>query len=175
MQKNKTSSSSEVVDISDENGQKAIDLQLFFPYRMLISTDQVTKLFELHYRERFGITIPESRILNVLSRDAFISSREICEMTAMTKPRVSTAIARMVAAGLVTRSLEDDDRRLLRLELTPRGKALHRKVARGALEIERALIEEMSDETRDIVVAFLRSIEKRARDLIENFAGRGKA
>lgn len=144
-------------------GEPAFDLQTFLPYRMLIATDQVTRLFEIRYMSEFGISIPESRILNVLSNFSPISSREICELTAMSKPRVSSAVARLAASGLLLRELNSSDKRLLRLELTARGRKLHEAIAPVAREMEQCLTEFLDQERRMQLMTQLTAIEQRAR------------
>ncbi|CAN0553136.1 unnamed protein product, partial [Laminaria digitata] len=80
------------------------------------------------YRERFGISIPEWRVLVHLAQPldgaATISVRDIEERVAMEKSKVSRAASRLEAAGYVEKTVDAGDRRLVRLALTDKGRQM---------------------------------------------------
>lgn len=146
---------------------ETLDLETFLPYRLLIATNLVSKMFETRYRNEFGISIPESRILNVLSQYAPISSWEICERTALTKPSVSTAISRLVTAGLLVREVDQVDKRLLLIDLTDEGRALQRRIVPQALAMERTVSDALGHRGRKTLIDLLSDVERAARDKLE--------
>src|SRR5690606_512044 len=88
-------------------GTKGIDYSIldeYLPYRLLYVTAQETQIYDERYKRELGITIPESRVIHVLARYSKISSREICRMTTLAKSRVSVALQRLEAAGILTRT-----------------------------------------------------------------------
>lgn len=167
IQKNPSTSDANVEGTTED----ALNLEAFLPYRLLIATNLVSKMFEIRYRNEFGISIPESRILNVLSQYAPISSWEICERTALTKPSVSTAISRLAAAGLLTRDVDQIDKRLLVINLTEEGRALQRRIVPEALAMERAITDAIGRKGSSTLIDLLGEIERTARDHLDTGNG----
>ncbi len=143
----------------DMAADEVLALESFLPYRLLVVTEQVSQFYARRYAADFGITIPESRVLTVIARFAPLSSREICERTAMVKSRVSVAVARLVAAGLLIRTVNTKDGRLLSLTLSRQGRALYRKIVPAALEMERHLVSGLGPAGRATLMRLLDGIE----------------
>jgi DNA-binding MarR family transcriptional regulator len=134
------------------------DLETFMPYQLLVVTDRVSQFFARRYAAEFGITIPESRVLIVIAQYAPLSSREICERTRMAKSRVSIAVSRLVAAGLLTRAVDTEDGRLLSLALSREGKALYRRIVPVALELQARLVAELGPSGREKLMRLLQGV-----------------
>src|SRR5690349_1020297 len=66
------------------------------------------------------LTLAQYRLLAMIGGGAERAS-EIAGRLALTKPTVSATVDTLVERGLVTRATADDDRRALRLQLTPDG------------------------------------------------------
>jgi DNA-binding MarR family transcriptional regulator len=138
----------------------AFELGEFLPYRMLVVTSKVTQVFAERYKREFGITIPESRILNVLGRRSPLSSWEICEQTTLNKTRVSVALNSLVGAGLVDRATHETDQRQLQLSLTRKGEALRQKMVAAALQMEQQVIASFGPADRKAFMNLLDRIEQ---------------
>ncbi|MBI1219960.1 MAG: MarR family transcriptional regulator [Rhodobacteraceae bacterium] len=102
----------------------AFDLDRFTPYRLAVAAQRTSEELARQYRDRFGITIPQWRVLVHLAQSGDVSVREIEARVAMDKSKVSRAASRLEAAGYIAKTVNDVDRRLVRLILTPRGRAL---------------------------------------------------
>jgi DNA-binding MarR family transcriptional regulator len=100
------------------------DLAAFLPYRLAVAAAQVSRAFAARYRDDFGISIPEWRVLAHLAQGQVVSVRDIHVRVDMDKSKVSRAASRLEAAGLITKVAQSGDRRLLALSLTPQGVAL---------------------------------------------------
>jgi DNA-binding MarR family transcriptional regulator len=100
------------------------DLEAFLPYQLAELSREVSAQFSRHYRERYGISVAEWRVVAHLSQQEAVSVREICRRVAMDKPKVSRAATRLEAAGYVTKLANPDDRRLVALSLTPKGREM---------------------------------------------------
>lgn len=111
------------------------DLDDFLPYQLAVAAARVSRGFAERYREDFGITIPEWRVLAHLSAaGAPVSVREIHARVDMDKSKVSRAAARLERAGLVAKAENAEDRRLVALTLTPSGAALVARIVPVALD-----------------------------------------
>lgn len=123
----------------------------FLPYRLSVTTNRISRAFAERYSARFGLSIPEWRVLAVLGSFAPLSSNEICERTAMDKAKVSRAVAQLARKGLLDREPHPGDQRLLRLSLSARGRATFEAVVPIAERLEAELTAELSAEERAVL------------------------
>jgi DNA-binding MarR family transcriptional regulator len=100
------------------------DLDGYLPYRLAVASEKVSKALAAQYRDRYGISIAEWRVLVNVGYAKDQSIRDIESRVSMDKTKVSRAASRLEAAGYLTKTLDDGDRRLLKLTLTPKGAAL---------------------------------------------------
>ncbi|GKY86288.1 MarR family winged helix-turn-helix transcriptional regulator [Sinisalibacter aestuarii] len=100
------------------------NLSSFLPYQISELSRRVSAAFSRHYRERYGISVAEWRVVAHLSQDAAVSVREIHERVGLDKPKVSRAASRLEAAGYITKVVNEKDRRLVELSLTPKGEEM---------------------------------------------------
>ena len=117
-----------------------IDLDRFLPYRLSVLSNLVSSAIADAYQQRFGLSIPEWRVLAVLARYPGLSAAEVAERTRMDAVAVSRAVARLLAAGRLRRTTSRDDRRRSVLTVSAAGAAVYRAVAPIALGYERELL-----------------------------------
>jgi DNA-binding MarR family transcriptional regulator len=117
-----------------------IELERFLPYRLSVLTNVVSGSIAGAYQRRFGLGIPEWRVIAVLARHPALSAAEVATFTRMDAVAVSRAVTRLVRAGRLRRSLARDDRRRSVLRLSPAGRAVYRRIAPLALDYERNLL-----------------------------------
>jgi DNA-binding MarR family transcriptional regulator len=115
-------------------------LDEFLPYRVNVLAARLSREFAARYREKFGISVPEWRVVAHLSQSGAVSVREIHARVDMDKSKVSRAAARLEAAGYVEKRVNPADRRLVELSLTPRGRAMMAELARVAEGYQSELI-----------------------------------
>lgn len=102
----------------------AFDLTRFLPYRLAIAAEKLSEGLARRYRKEFGISAPEWRVLVHLAHAGNVSVRDIEARVAMEKSKVSRAASRLEASGHIAKEINESDRRLLQLSLTPKGRAL---------------------------------------------------
>lgn len=100
------------------------DLYGFTPYRLAVAAKHTSEQLARQYRDRFGISIPEWRVLVHLAHSGNTSVRDIEARVAMEKYEVSRAAKRLREAGLIERKENPDDRRLIILSLTAEGQKM---------------------------------------------------
>lgn len=100
------------------------DLDGFMPYRLAVAAKRTSEELARQYRDRFGITIPEWRVLVHLAHSGNVSVRDIEARVAMEKYEVSRAAKRLESAGLIRKTANTVDRRLVILALTDKGRTL---------------------------------------------------
>jgi DNA-binding MarR family transcriptional regulator len=97
-------------------------LERFLPYRLAVLAQRVSRDFSAIYRERFGLSVAEWRVLAHLSAAGSVSVREIHLHADLEKSKASRAAARLEAAGLIEKRAGEGDRRLVALTLTAKGR-----------------------------------------------------
>lgn len=122
---------------SDEN--PTLRLEQFLPYRLSVLSQLISASLNDRYFEPSRLTIPQWRVMAALGRFAPLAAAHVAERTVMDKVTVSRAVGRLMAAGLVERATDDQDRRRSALRLSPAGRAMHDRIVPLALEYEQAL------------------------------------
>ena len=125
-----------------------LELERFLPYRLSILSNTVSQSIATEYEDRFQLSMTEWRVMTILARFPELSAREVVERTAMDKVAVSRAVARLVNAGRVDRSVHDGDKRRSVLKLSDAGWAIHDEVAPMARAHERELLEKLDEDER---------------------------
>lgn len=136
------------MDDGDRGTAEGFDLQGFLPYRMAVAAEKLSVGMSTRYRDEFGISIAEWRVLvNIADRGA-VSVRDIEREVHLEKSKASRAATRLEAAGYVTKTVNEADRRLVVLELTGAGQDLMRQLkgiaAAYQARLERLLAGEMA-------------------------------
>ena len=74
----------------------ALELGTFLPYRLSVLANRVSRELAALYGERFGIAIPEWRVIAVLGQHTDVSADFVCARTDMDRVTVSRAVARLL-------------------------------------------------------------------------------
>jgi DNA-binding MarR family transcriptional regulator len=130
----------------DRMMSKELILEDFLPYRLSILSNTVSSTIARAYDRRFGLSIPEWRVIAVLGRFPGLSAVEVAERTLMDKVAVSRAVSKLIKSGRIDRQFADADRRRSILNLSEAGRKVHDEVAPLALQFEQDLLHGLSDE-----------------------------
>jgi DNA-binding MarR family transcriptional regulator len=76
-----------------------------------------------------GCDVEEWRVLNLLSEGSGYPMAVVADHVGLRPPALTRLVDRLVANNIVYRRVDLEDRRRVRLFLTPRGKSLHRRLA----------------------------------------------
>ncbi|MEM1064699.1 MAG: MarR family transcriptional regulator [Pseudomonadota bacterium] len=109
------------------------DLDGFLPYQLAVAARRVSEAFAARYRNEFGISIPEWRVVAHLSQERAVSVREIHRRVDMDKSKVSRAATRLEERGYVAKRTDPRDGRLVELTLTEKGREMMNVLAPIAL------------------------------------------
>lgn len=121
-------------------------LEDFLPYRLSITSHTVSTNIARVYEKRFGVSIPEWRVIAILGRYPGLSAVEVAERTLMDKVAVSRAVTKLIKSGRIDREFADADRRRSILNLSDDGWQVHNEIAPLALEFERELVQDIDQE-----------------------------
>ena len=115
--------------------QKSSRLADFLPYLMSVTTNAVSDMIASEYRARFGLKIPEWRVMAVLGDAGALTQRALVVATRMDKVAVNRACKVLEERNLVQRSPNEADGRSHHLELTGEGRAMFDQIWPQALDI----------------------------------------
>jgi DNA-binding MarR family transcriptional regulator len=139
----------------------SFDLSAFLPYQLAVASSRVSKAFADRYRAEFGLTIPEWRVLAHLAQSDQVSVREIQARVDMDKSKVSRAAARLEAAGLIEKRENPEDRRLLDMRLTTKGRDLIARIVPIADAYQAEVLAKLAAEAPAFRTALLRLLEEK--------------
>ena len=158
--------------MNDNSSTPTSDWRLasFLPYQLSIASNAVSDLIAERYRKRFGLKVPEWRVMAVLGDGAngACTQQALTRITLMDKVAVNRACKVLEGRGLVQRVPNERDGRSHLLDLTEEGRSIHREVMPLALATERDLFEGFKLAEREQFRKLLDRIYSRAAGLSED-------
>ena len=142
-----------------------LELDAFLPYRLAALSHQVSASLGNLYADRFGLSIPEWRVMAILGRHPNATANVIGERGAMDKVQVSRAVTRLTAAGILDREVDGRDRRRIKLRLSRSGERIYRTIVPLARGYEADLLAGLSTEDRQALTRILAALGARALTL----------
>lgn len=137
----------------------------FLPYRLSITSNAVSGRIAQEYRTRFGLSVPEWRVMAVLGDAGAMTQRELTRLTLMDKVAVNRACKVLEERGLAARQPNNADGRSHLLALTDSGREMHGQIMPLALEMERRLFATFTDEEIETFRSLLGRVREEAADL----------
>jgi len=145
--------------------ETTLELDQFLPYRLSVLSNIVSTAISGAYEKRFGLTIPEWRVMAVLAMTPGLSAAEVAQRTAMDKVAVSRAVASLLRARRIVRQTARADRRRSLLRLSTAGEKVYAQVVPMALDYERDLLAPLSLKDREVVDRAIRILLGRAAEI----------
>lgn len=134
----------------------------FLPYQLSTASNAVSDVIALEYKSRFGLKIPEWRVMAVLGDRGPSTQRHMVEATLMDKVTVNRAVKTLADRKLLDRSPNDADGRSHHLILTDTGKDLYQQIMPAAEAMEKKIIAVLNDGEIKQLSEFLAKIRKSA-------------
>ena len=132
--------------VTVESMDDELILEDFLPYRLAVLSHTISTTIAKAYEKKFGVSIPEWRVIAILGRFPGLSAVEVAERTMLDKVAVSRAVTKLIKNGRVDRQFADADRRRSILNLSEEGRNVHNEIAPLALAFERDLLKSISTE-----------------------------
>jgi DNA-binding MarR family transcriptional regulator len=155
--------------VKQEIGQPTDDGELrldeYLPYRLSVASNAVSGLIARAYQDRFGLTVPQWRLICVLAEDGALTQGQIVARTVMDKVTVSRAAQGLLNRHLVVRSDHHADGRSHVLALSPQGRSLYAEIAPLALAYEAALIAGLTPDEVGVLKRLLSRLQRTAGQL----------
>lgn len=148
-------------------------LEDFLPYELSVTANRVSRAFARAYSTRFGLSIPEWRVMAVLGSAGSLAAAAIVERTAMDKVKVSRAVAALEARRLLARRPSPHDRRSTLLALTGEGERMFAAIVPLARALDAELTRVLGPEERARLAELLGRLRARAEALAPPGVGAG--
>jgi DNA-binding MarR family transcriptional regulator len=142
------------------SASRRIDLERFVPFRLNRLAAEVSRALAREYGERFGIDIPEWRVIATLGDRGRARARDIALSTRMHKSMVSRAAARLIELGWIARTDGAKDRREAPLALTGAGSDVYRQLVPIVLDYEERLLATLTGSERRMLERLLDKLER---------------
>lgn len=116
-------------------------LQYFLPYLLNQAAEASSLEFQQIYKSRYGMLRTEWRVLFHLGLYGQLTASEIGQRARMHKTKISRAVHRLTERRFVTRTRDDEDRRVEHLALTRQGQAAYDDLRAVAQRYNAALMD----------------------------------
>ena len=140
-------------------------LEEFLPYRLNVLASLVSQALSRIYVERYGLGVPEWRVLVTLGQFGVMTGKAVGAHSHMHKTKVSRAVAELEKRKLLIRRANRSDLRESFLSLTPAGRAIYEDLAPGALEFAQRLLEVVDAADRPAFERAMQRLTERSRAL----------
>lgn len=125
------------------------NLEDFLPYQIAVLNTRISHDFSVIYKEMYGISRAEWRVVAHLAHACSVSVREIHKRADMDKSKVSRAAARLETEGYIRKRASAKDKRLLELSLTEKGREMMAVLEPLALEFEQEFLEKLDKDATE--------------------------
>src|SRR5262249_34237531 len=154
-----------MTSVADAAADDGLRLDAYLPYRLSVASNAVSGLIARAYEDRFGLTVPQWRLICVLAEDGGLTQGQIVARTVMDKVTVSRAAQGLLKRHLVTRADHQADGRSHVLALSRQGRSLYGEIAPLALAYEAALISGLTPSEVELVKRLLARLQGVAEKL----------
>ncbi|ALQ10156.1 MULTISPECIES: MarR family winged helix-turn-helix transcriptional regulator [Pseudoalteromonas] len=140
-----------------------IDLATFLPYQLTNVATRVSNDFAEVYQTKYGLNIPQWRILANLAQYGQSNAKDLCTQANMDKSTVSRAVKVLIDKGLVKSELNAQDKRAALLVLSKAGQSLYENIAPDALNWEKQLLSTLTNEEYGVLVSIFEKLNNKLK------------
>lgn len=151
--------------------QQNTSLSRFLPYQLSIASNAVSGRIAQEYRSRFGLSIPEWRVMAILGDSGGVTQRDLTRRTLMDKVAVNRACKVLEDRKLAQRTPNEQDGRSHLLALSDEGKAMFDDIMPLAVEMEQRLFEGFSEDEMGLFRDMLSKIRSQVDAMSDDNTG----
>jgi DNA-binding MarR family transcriptional regulator len=154
--------------------RKPLRLDDYLPYRLSVAANAVSRLVARAYEGRYGLSVPQWRLMAVLAEASPLTPQKLCGRTVMDKVTVMRAARALLQRKLVRRLPNAEDGRSHRLVLTSAGRRMYAQIAPLALAYEARVIQGLARGEVRQLERCLRRLQGAASDLTDRAERRNR-
>ena len=135
--------------------------------RLLRLSNTLALYSSRRYRQQFGVTLPEWRVMSIVASRDGMTARDISRILATDKAWVGLSVKSLARRGYLTRAGDKEDSRRVLLRLTRQGKQIHDAIMSVARQRQRRLRAALPEGAADILSASLDHLQAEADQMLE--------
>lgn len=147
--------------------QKPMSITDLLSTRLLRLSNTLALYSSRRYRQQFGVTLPEWRVMSIVASRDGMTARDISRVLATDKAWVGLSVKRLARRGYLTRSSDEQDTRRVLLSLTKQGKQMHDAIMSVARQRQRRLRAALPEGVADMLGASLDRLQAEADRMLE--------
>lgn len=136
------------------------DLECFLPYRLFQAAEHTSRAFYLKYRDDYGLSRTEWRVLFNIGQYGPLSASDIARRSGLEKPKISRAVLRLEDKAWIERIFSRDNRRSHQLKLTRKGEQNVEKLRVLAAEFDAEIQAKLDHRSLAELILQLQAIEE---------------
>ena len=107
---------------------------------------------------RFPVTMSQLKAMTALSEDSLISMGELCKMANVKMPSLTEVVDRFETEGILERTRDNSDRRVVKVSFTEKGKKIHRDVLKKRADELSRLFGSLNKRERALLADSLKNV-----------------
>ena len=151
---------------ADDSGSPA-PITVMLSSRLMVLANLLKRGAILRYKRLAGLSSVEFGLVASLGRRPPMSVARLAEAVGQDKGQISRALAELVSRKLIAKSANPRDSREVLVSLTPAGLAAHDAIVAGAQERNRRLLEHLSKDEFDTLLAQIERLTATAEEMLE--------
>jgi len=113
------------------------------------------------------LNMQELRVIEFLGNEGPRMMRELAERLAVAVNSVTHIADGMERRGLIRRQRSEEDRRIVRVELTPAGSEIHVSLVEANLRLFRSMLGALTEDEQEIFMVLFRKIARAGRTQVQ--------
>lgn len=148
-----------------------LEVDDFLSFRVTHLSAVLLRTSTRRYLLKYGLSLPEWRVLTMLARHGSGTTRELRDASKMDKGQMSRALLALERRDLVRRSQDATHELRHRLEISEQGLVLYRRIMPMAQRVQATLLRRLTIEERKTLAAVIDKLNAAARVETPNLPG----
>lgn len=136
------------------------------PHAFTVLSNRISLTLQQVYRQRFGLSVVGWRLIGVLGVHSPLSAKELSEITVMDQVSISRAVDQLVSKKLLSRRIDQTDRRRVEIRLTKRGMAVYEQVIPVFFAAEKALLSGLAEDETILLRSIMKKLVVRSAEVL---------
>ena len=116
----------------------------------------------------FAVNMSQLKAMTAFSEDSLLSMGELCKMANIKMPSMTEVVDRFEKEGILDRIRDDEDRRVVKVKMTEKGKKMHKEVLKRRADELTKIFGVLTTEDRTKLVDSLKNVSEILIKVTEN-------